>query len=197
MVFLLPKGPKVQKQCTTELSDWSWIFEGDWHRPAYLLLGRIFKKASSSIQRALPHHTWVPETTASDLLNPHSHTNAHLAHKTISAPIASFSPTENVHSYKPMENNLTLPYQVSVSNENLTTSYTFSSTEKSKPASKRTMDASSLLLNMSSSIYGDYVAASLNNVDYNILKEVLPQDFVHGNISHREETALLEKRQPC
>ncbi|KAL2559525.1 putative NAC domain-containing protein 94 [Forsythia ovata] len=152
---------------------------------------RIFKKASSSIQRALPHHTWVPETTASDLLNPYSHTNAHLTHKTISAPIASFSPMENVHSYKPMDNNLTLPYQVSISNENLTTSYTFSSTEKSEPASKRAMDASSLLLNMSSSIYGDYVAASLNNVDYNTLKEVLPQEFVHGNISHREETALL------
>ncbi|KAI3467353.1 hypothetical protein Pfo_024016 [Paulownia fortunei] len=112
--------------------------------------------------------------------------------------IASFSPTHFPPS-KPIYHMENRPCPVSISNgDNLNPSYTFSSTETSEPASKCAInDASSLLLDMSTSILGDFGKGS-ENVDFSVFQEqcngfsaTVPEDM-QGNLGHGEEAVLVK-----
>ncbi|KAA8532982.1 hypothetical protein F0562_032901 [Nyssa sinensis] len=167
---------------------------------------RIFKKTNSTAQRTLSH-SWVspvlPEAQFSS-------ENMSLTAKGTSAvnfgcnndlqqsSITSFSFLDNIpNSYKPI-NQMTskLP-----SDHHLPRSYTFSSLETSTavPTKLCTVnDASSMLLNMPSSIFGDF-GRSTQSVDLSGLQEQcninsfsinLPEEM-QGNPGNGEETAAL------
>ncbi|XP_059655049.1 protein FEZ-like [Cornus florida] len=180
---------------------------------------RIFKKTNSTAQRAISH-SWVspiPETTTSDhILTQGSNTtqfsseNMSLATKPSpsiqfgynnelqqQSSITSFS-TLDFPSYKPIFNQIaTKPSdQVSISNAHLPTTYTFSPLEKFEPT-KYSVDASSMLLNMSSSVFGDFGKAS-ECVDFGGLQEqynsvsiTLPHEM-EANAVHGEEIASVK-----
>ncbi|KAK4376701.1 hypothetical protein RND71_002997 [Anisodus tanguticus] len=167
---------------------------------------RIFKKANSNAHRALSH-SWVSppvpqnNTTSHDFLPSNHFTNSDemsLTHKTTSSPIqfndlqnsfnnmASFS-TLDIPLYKTLNSMSSYnrpPQQISISNHDPITSYTFSSCAENSelPLQKcidmNNIDASSLLLNMSSSIFGDYSIT-------------LPENMENGGI-HEETTTLKE-----
>ncbi|KAM3358989.1 putative NAC domain-containing protein 94 [Capsicum galapagoense] len=148
---------------------------------------RIFKKANSNAHRALSH-SWVsppplPQAQSNTTLSHDFLASSHFSnsdemslfiHKTnTTSPIqfndlqnssnnlASFS-TLDLPLYKTLNSissyNNKPPQQISISNHHdpITTSYTFSS---SCVENMNNIDASSLLLNMSSSIFGDYSIA--------------------------------------
>lgn len=127
---------------------------------------RIFKKTNSTAQRALSH-SWgssLPETNACDMLPKcSSQTNQFTVPKTTSSSVPfqfccsddiqnssginTFSPTEFI-SYK--------PYLLPISNGDFTSNFVFSPLETSSAPSKSSVDVSSMLLNMSSSMLGDH-----------------------------------------
>ncbi|KAJ9187494.1 hypothetical protein P3X46_002945 [Hevea brasiliensis] len=138
---------------------------------------RIFKKTNSTAQRALSH-SWVsplPEPSASSigLQTSHHHfssQNMPLTTETSSgiqlnynnheiqhSSVTNFSPLD-FSAYKPLNYNNPLPsklsHQLPISNGDLTGNFFFSPLETLAPA-KCTVDVSSLLLNMSSSMLGD------------------------------------------
>ncbi|XP_022878720.1 putative NAC domain-containing protein 94 [Olea europaea var. sylvestris] len=156
----------------------------------------------------------IPETTTtSDMINPRAFTpdqfitdNMSLANRTNTAfhfgflnnnieksSIASFSAVE-VPPYKPINQTNNRPCEVSISNGNLTPSYTFSSAE---PTSKCTIDASSMLLN---SIYGDFG----KNLECSTLQEQCDSfstailHDMQGNMCHGEDTSgLIQQIKHC
>ncbi|KAL4280763.1 hypothetical protein GQ457_03G011720 [Hibiscus cannabinus] len=141
---------------------------------------RIFKKTNSTAQRA-PCHSWVSpilETSSiSDMVSRGSNSsqlssdNIGLTTKTSSSPVqfslnhntdllqtcsASFSPLDFV-PYKPI-NQMTaekLPQVLPMSNGDLT-SLIFAPLDQTSPPAKSAVDVTSMLLNMSSSMLGDY-----------------------------------------
>ncbi|KAH6809470.1 NAC domain containing protein 94 [Perilla frutescens var. frutescens] len=137
---------------------------------------RIFKKANSTTKRALSH-SWVSPildaTANSDIFNTVV-SNMPMPTKTNSSlqfglcndvveqsSFASFSP-----QYFPLYMNSTKACPLSASGDvgdHLNPSYTFSSTETPIPASRCVVnDATSLLLDMSTSILGDFERSSAN-----------------------------------
>ncbi|TKY69686.1 FEZ protein [Spatholobus suberectus] len=148
---------------------------------------RIFKKTNSTAQRALSH-SWVsfpPETRTSDILTKDQDSiqfcsdNMPLTKKTSSAsqfctnnyndaqPLTTNSSTTlcplDVASYKSIINPLLYKAfdHLPISNGDLSTSLLFSSPfETSDTNAKSTMDVSSMLLNMSSSVFGDFSKTS-------------------------------------
>ncbi|KAA8529430.1 hypothetical protein F0562_033771 [Nyssa sinensis] len=165
---------------------------------------RIFKKTNSAAQRAISH-SWVspilPETTTSDILITQDCHSSQFSsaiqfgynNDFQQSSITSFSPPLDVPSH-----------QVSnISNGDLPTSYTFSSLETSGSKKYCSVDASSMLLNMSSSIFGDFDRAINDSIDFCGLQEqcnngfsmisTLPQEILQGHASHgEEETALIK-----
>lgn len=174
---------------------------------------RIFKKANSNAHRALSH-SWVSppqvlpqnNTTSHDFLTSSHFTNnsnemSSFIHKTSSTSPIQFndllqnSPNNNMSS---SFTTLDLPlYKTlnSMSNHNNDpiTSYTFSS---SCVDNMNNIDASSLLLNMSSSIFGDYSIALPENIEggaggvhddttTTTLKEA--NNVIINNMEHMEE----------
>ncbi|XP_059315927.1 protein FEZ-like [Lycium ferocissimum] len=166
---------------------------------------RIFKKANSNAHRALSH-SWVSppvpqnNTTSHDFLTNSHFTNSDempFTHKT-SSPIqfndlqnssnnlASFSTLDlplyktlnSMSSYRP-------PQQISISNHDPITSYTFSSCAENM----NNIDASSLLLNMSSSIFGDYSIALPENLEGGGVHETTTLKEANNviNMQHMEE----------
>ncbi|CAN4081268.1 unnamed protein product [Withania somnifera] len=180
---------------------------------------RIFKKANSNAHRALSH-SWVspsplPQnntTTSHDFLTSSHFTNSDemssFIHKTTTSPIqfndlqnssnnmSSFS-TLDLPLYKTLNsissyNNIRPPQQISISNHHdpITTSYTFSSPCVNNNINN--IDASSLLLNMSSSIFGDYSIALPENMEGGssggVIQESLKEaNNVINNMEHIEE----------
>ncbi|KAM7468537.1 hypothetical protein LguiB_016099 [Lonicera macranthoides] len=152
---------------------------------------RIFKKANSTAQRALSH-AWVspvlPERPSTELssLNQYGITNNDLQHY---SSITSFSP------------NFDAPPPHKPFNQMASGAYTFFSPETSEPTKHCTVDASSVLLNMSSSIFGDF-GKTLECLDYSTgLQEhyvqngglfiTLPQDM-QENIGGGEERVFTK-----
>ncbi|TYI93647.1 hypothetical protein E1A91_D02G149900v1 [Gossypium mustelinum] len=136
---------------------------------------RIFKKTNSTAQRALCH-SWVspiPETSSiSDMLSRGSDTpqlssdNISLTPKTSSSPVqfnlisntdllqassAAFSPLDFV-PYKPLSQ---MAPQLPISNGDLT-SLIFAPLDQTPSPAKSAVDVTSVLLNMSSSMLGEY-----------------------------------------
>ncbi|XP_024992248.1 putative NAC domain-containing protein 94 [Cynara cardunculus var. scolymus] len=148
---------------------------------------RIFKKASSTAQRTLSH-SWVspilPETTSSDhnILTQHGISSNDFQHSSIT----SFSPnmdhtgSNNMPVYKPFNIDPTVPPTVTTTNNkppqnnsisssedlNYSTSYPFLFQEPNYGSKSSTVDASSLLLNIPNSIFGDFDKASAEGLDY-------------------------------
>ncbi|KAE8705372.1 Protein FEZ [Hibiscus syriacus] len=141
---------------------------------------KIFKKTNSAAQRALCH-SWVspmPETSSiSDMVSRGSNSsqlssdNIVLTTKTSSSPVqfnlnntdllqtcsAAFSPL-NFLPYKPIINQMAaekLPQVLPMSNGDLT-SLIFAPIDQSSPQARSEVDVTSVLLNMSSSMLGDY-----------------------------------------
>ncbi|KAK3025380.1 hypothetical protein RJ639_044920 [Escallonia herrerae] len=177
---------------------------------------RIFKKANSTTQRTLSH-SWVsplPETSTYEILNQHANSTTQfstsdrisLTTKASSVvqygvnndSIASFSPLD-VSPYKPFNPIATstrMPSQVSISNTgDILTGYTFLSPEPTNC----TADASSLLLNMSSSMLGDFGNKALGSLhygglvhdQYNGFSITLPEG-IRENVGQGEESALVK-----
>ncbi|KAJ7943482.1 putative NAC domain-containing protein [Quillaja saponaria] len=120
---------------------------------------RIFKKTNATAQRALSH-SWIsplPETNSAN-------SNDHIQHST------SFSPSLDVASCKlpisPLAYRVPFHQSSISSNGDLSTSFLFSSApfETSIPA-ESAMDVSSMLLNMSSSLLGDFGNKSYESVN--------------------------------
>ncbi|PIN24079.1 hypothetical protein CDL12_03200 [Handroanthus impetiginosus] len=153
---------------------------------------RIFKKPNSSTQRTLTH-SWVSppfnHITTSNTTNPSSITNLHFnstnlittANKTSSplqfsfcnnieqSSIASFSPMKPFHQM-------------------------YTDTPDSAPPKRAINDASSLLLDMSTSILGESVRGS-DNLDFStLLDNGFSTENVQENLCHSEE-GVLEKDQ--
>ncbi|KAK2968997.1 hypothetical protein RJ640_007862 [Escallonia rubra] len=177
---------------------------------------RIFKKANSTTQRTLSH-SWVsplPETSTYDILTQHANSTTQfstsdsisLTTKASSVvqygvnndSIASFSPLD-VSPYKPFNPIATstrMPSQVSFSNTgDILTGYTFLSPEPTNC----TADASSLLLNMSSSMFGDFGNKASESShyggvvhdQYNGFSITLPE-IIRENVGQGEERALVK-----
>ncbi|KAI3452838.1 hypothetical protein Pfo_009501 [Paulownia fortunei] len=182
---------------------------------------RIFKKANSSAQRALSH-SWVSpvfDIASSDTINPSAVNNVHFSSSNITmaskinsplqfgfcndieqSSIASFSPL-HFPPCKPVYQMENKPCQLSSNGVQLNTSYKISSTETSEPAPKCAItDASSLLLDMSTSIFGEFVKGS-ENMDFSTLHEqcngfsATATENMQGNLCHAEEAVLLVKDQ--
>ncbi|GMJ13441.1 hypothetical protein HRI_005013300 [Hibiscus trionum] len=138
---------------------------------------RIFKKTNSTAQRA-PCHSWVSpilETSSiSDMVSRGSNSsqlssdNVALTTKTSSSPVqfnlnhnsdllqtccAAFSPLDFV-PYKPI-NQMAAEKLVPISNGDLT-GLVFAPLDQTSPPAKSAVDVTSMLLNMSSSMLGDY-----------------------------------------
>ncbi|CAN4124466.1 unnamed protein product [Withania somnifera] len=167
---------------------------------------RIFNKANSNTHRALSH-SWVSTSalpqnniTSHDFLTSSHFTNSEemsFIHKTNTSPIqfndlqnsssnlASFS-TLDVPLYKTLNSvssyNNRLAQEISISNHDPITSYTFSSSGVDN------IDASSLLLNMSSSIFGDYSITLPENMEGGGVHETLKEaNSVINNMENLEE----------
>ncbi|XP_002270334.1 protein FEZ [Vitis vinifera] len=178
---------------------------------------RIFKKTNSMAQRALSH-SWVsplPETTTSDILgqfarnadHQFSSENMSLAAKPSSGfhfcftedlqqtSTTTFSPI-HVSSYKPINPIAGKPSQLSTAIGDLHTSFMLSQLGTSGPVTP-TVDVSSMLLNMPSSMLGDLGKTS-ESIDFSGSEQLcngfpvtLPQD-IQGNVCSGEEAALLK-----
>lgn len=146
---------------------------------------RIFKKTNSTAQRALSH-SWIsslPETRTSDMLTKEQEStqfyspNMPLTKKTsllasqfctnnndgqdLTTASSTFCPLDNVASYKSLLNPLIHKAfdHFPLSNGDLNTGLIFSSSPLetiSNANAKSSMDVSSMLLNMSSSVLGDF-----------------------------------------
>lgn len=103
--------------------------------------------------------------------------------------MASFSPID-LSPYRiinPMITSHRPPQQISISNHDSTTSYTLSNS-----CTNLNIDASSLLLNMSSSILGDYNNFSITlpeNIEENQIQEAgnLVKELPNVNVDHMQE----------
>ncbi|KAL3840591.1 hypothetical protein ACJIZ3_025182 [Penstemon smallii] len=169
---------------------------------------RIFKKANSNTQRALSH-SWVSPVfdnitttttaTISDMINPHSMNNIQfsssyitMANKTnTSVPLhfgfyndvleqSSIASTFSPLNFPPCNNQM--------ENNNLTTSYTNTISSLSKETASKCgaiNDASSLLLDMSTSIFGDF--GNINGF--------LTHEDMQGNVIGNGEEGVLVKDQ--
>jgi hypothetical protein len=157
---------------------------------------RIFKKANSTTQRALSH-SWVsplPETNTTDHMlakGPQcnqfiSSENMSLTSKASCSPIqfsinndmiSAFSPFD-FSSYKSLNQIVDKSTQLPISSTGeLHSSFLFSPLETSIPA-KCTVDLSSMLLNMPSSMLGDFgtKATTHDSIDYG----GVPQEHCNG-----------------
>ncbi|GLU09416.1 hypothetical protein SLE2022_262790 [Rubroshorea leprosula] len=168
---------------------------------------RIFKKTNSTAQRALSH-TWVsplPETSStSDMTNKGSDNtqlSSDLTTKIISSiqfnhnndaqqtSSTTFSPLDFSY-FKPTSHIVGKPPQLPMSNGDLT-SHIFAPLETTPPA-KCTVDVTSMLLNMSSSMLGDYSNHSKASESVDIMgshehSNVFSVGFLHdmhGNINN-------------
>lgn len=177
---------------------------------------RIFKKTNSTTQRALSH-SWVsplPEPTAPDTLPKSAHApqfssqNMSLIKETSSAiqlnynnrlqqsSPASFSPLDFSFN-KPMNPATSIPSKIPISNGDLTSNFLFSPLETLAPA-KCTVDVSSMLLNMSSSVLGGFDKAT-ECVDFGGSQDHcsgfslsnLPQ-VMQVNIGYGDENSLVK-----
>ncbi|KAG8366343.1 hypothetical protein BUALT_Bualt17G0070000 [Buddleja alternifolia] len=91
---------------------------------------------------------------------------------------------KQVYDQYQMENK---PFPISFSNADnllITPSYTISSTDQTSLKCP-TNDASSLFLDMSTSVFGDFEKGSENNLDY--LSAVLPENIMQENVGHGED----------
>ncbi|KAG9151970.1 hypothetical protein Leryth_002232 [Lithospermum erythrorhizon] len=163
---------------------------------------RIFKKTNNSTpQRAPLSHSWVSPmhqetTTSHGMVNHHIRSNpTQLSLDTFSLPqktntnfhyygemsnllldksslINTYTTLEYFPtSYKSIDHHTNEPSLLSASDD-LNTNYTFSSSDTSEPSKSTINDASSLLLNMSSSIFGDIGKnVENNNVGYEMLHD--------------------------
>ncbi|XAR56003.1 hypothetical protein NMG60_11036275 [Bertholletia excelsa] len=168
---------------------------------------RIFKKTNSSAQRAISH-SWVsplsePPPTSETVLTQNTHqlinsdnflscNNSFNQQSSSSTTI--FSPSFDI-PYKPYNHFSTKPPPnpvVSVSNIDLPLSYALSSLDSSSKSS--IVDASSILLNMSSSMFGNS-----ESMDFSGLQDqcngfsigLLPQQ-VQAHPGHGEEAVLVK-----
>ncbi|XP_076952330.1 putative NAC domain-containing protein 94 [Bidens hawaiensis] len=136
---------------------------------------RIFKKASSTVQRTLSH-SWVSpilqETTSYDhnILTQHGISSNDLQHSSITSFSANVDLTSsnNMSLYKPFNIDQTSPTLTTInknrpqnsisSSEDLTysTSYPYLFQEPNYGSKSPTVDVSSLLVNMPNSIFGDF-----------------------------------------
>nr|XP_043614118.1 putative NAC domain-containing protein 94 [Erigeron canadensis] len=148
---------------------------------------RIFKKANSTAQRTLSH-SWVspvvvlPESTPnSDHHNNNILTTTHdLQHSSLTSFSANMDSNNNMSLYKPLNTDSTLPTLNTINNKppqnsissstedlNYTTSYPFLLPESNYgPKSSTTVDTSSLLTNMPSSVFGDFDKPAEGSLDY-------------------------------
>ena len=181
---------------------------------------RIFKKTNSMAQRALSHsHSWVsplPESTTSDILGQvgrcadhqfGSENTSSMAAKPSSGvqfcftddlqqtSSTSFSPI-HVPLYKPINPIPVKPSHLSTAMADLHTSFLLTQLGTSGPVTP-TIDVSSMLLNMPSSMLGDLSKAS-DGIDFigqdqlcNGFPVILPQD-IQSNVCSGEEAALLK-----
>lgn len=168
---------------------------------------RIFKKANSNAHRALSH-SWVSPPQVLPQSNTTSHDFVTSSHFTNTSPIqfndlqnssnnmtnSSFT-TLDIPLYKTLNSmssyNNRHPQQISISNHHdpITSYTTFSS---SCVDNMNNIDASSLLLNMSSSIFGDYsIALPTENMEGGgggVQDETLKEaNSVINNMEHMEE----------
>ncbi|XP_027096343.1 protein FEZ-like [Coffea arabica] len=184
---------------------------------------RIFKKANSNAQRALSHSwispvpQTTPTTTTSDFLTQNvygtsnfSSSNMSLTTKTSSviqfgdsnsdlqqSSIAStFSPLDT-SPYNSIVNQMSSniePSQISASKCDLPPTTTFPTIPipTSEPL-KYTIDASSLLLNMSSSMFGDFDDKVSQDQYFHNFSITVPDQVTRRNANHddQEETALV------
>ncbi|KAF5449650.1 hypothetical protein F2P56_030073 [Juglans regia] len=151
---------------------------------------RIFKKTNSTTQRAFSH-SWVspgvlPESniTHHDMLPKCPHytqfgsENMSLASKTSCTPAIQFSFNNDITAFSPLDfasyrslNQMAVdkvpPQLPNISTEEHHSSFFFSPLETSVPAKCTTVDISSMLLNMPSSMLGDFGTKSFQStVDY-------------------------------
>ncbi|KAG6713072.1 hypothetical protein I3842_05G132400 [Carya illinoinensis] len=151
---------------------------------------RIFKKTNSTNQRAFSH-SWVspevlPEsnTTHHDMLpkcpqyTQFGSENTSLASKTNCTPAIQFSFNNDITAFSPLDfasyrsfNQMAVdkvpPQLPNISTEEHHSSFFFSPLETSVPAKCTTVDISSMLLNMPSSMLGDFGTKSFQStVDY-------------------------------
>ncbi|XP_009590031.1 protein FEZ-like [Nicotiana tabacum] len=166
---------------------------------------RIFKKANSNTHRALSH-SWVSPQISSNT-TPYFQTSNHFTPNEMSfiaksassaiqfsndlqnSSMASFSPIDlpPYRTINPITTSHRHPQQISISNHDSTTSYTLSNS-----CTNLNIDASSLLLNMSSSILGDYNNFSITlpeNIEENQIQEAgnLVKELPNVNVDHMQE----------
>ncbi|KAM7487430.1 hypothetical protein LguiB_024914 [Lonicera macranthoides] len=157
---------------------------------------RIFKKASSATQKALSH-SWVgpvlPEISTSDRLYRHDHnsttlfsSNNQISSSTKANSISQYSfnaydlQCSSITSFCPLDQ------MASAMNKSTSNGYTF---DQNQPA-KSTADASSLLLDMSSTIFGDFgdVSESLDYSEMQALYDSFSMHLPQENVGERGET---------
>ncbi|KAH7515937.1 hypothetical protein FEM48_Zijuj10G0081300 [Ziziphus jujuba var. spinosa] len=175
---------------------------------------RIFKKTNSTAQRALSH-SWVsslPETNACDLLPKCSSRNTQFSSdqnmsftvpKTTSSVPFQFCSNNDIqnsssNTVSPTDFFSYKPYQLPISNGDFTPNFIFSPLETSSAPSKSTVDVSSMLLNMPSSMLGDFGIKASESIGFSGSQQeqctgfsiALPQEQVSaGNVS---ENALFK-----
>lgn len=143
---------------------------------------RIFKKTNSTTQRALSH-CWV-STLPGNILSSHS---SHLSSDHM--PSTDFSSLENNPSYRLLNPTAHKPSQLPFPNGHLNAdTIPLSPCDAVGPA-KCTVDASSLLLNMSSSMLGDFCK---DDAQYNGFSFTLPEE-VQENLDNGDESTGLVK----
>lgn len=156
---------------------------------------RIFKKASSATQRALSH-SWVgpasPEISTSDILYQYDQNSTTLfsSNNQISSTTKANSITHYGFNVYDLQNSsitslCPLDQMASTMNKSTSNGYAF---DQSQPA-KSTADASSLLLDMSSTIFGDFgdVSESLDYSEMQALYDSFSMHLPQGNVGEREE----------
>lgn len=140
---------------------------------------RIFKKANSQTKRNLSHN-WVNpvfDTNKSDIMNPNSSLQFGFCNDLEQPSFSSFSP----------------PYFPPNEDQFIKNSYTSSSIEKaSTPASRNVVnDATSLLLDMSTSILGDFGANMELSASYNGFFEAT-NESMQKNLGYGEEEVSVK-----
>ncbi|KAB1208049.1 Protein FEZ [Morella rubra] len=150
---------------------------------------RIFKKTSSTTQRALSH-SWIsplPETktphdmlakgpqctqiSPEDMFTPK--TSCPAVQYSINNDLTAFYPLDFA-AYKSLNQMMDKSPQLPVSSGDLHSSFLFSPLETTVPA-KCTVDISSMLLNMPSSIFGDFGSKAAECINYGA-----PQEHCNG-----------------
>ncbi|KAL1551023.1 putative NAC domain-containing protein 94 [Salvia divinorum] len=167
---------------------------------------RIFKKANSTAKRALSlSHSWpnpLLDTTKPDVIN---HVNNSLpigcsitmANKNTSIPSFQYGLCNDLKNSSVAR--FPTPY-LGNEDESFKPSYTFSCIETSTPASRYAVnDATSLLLEMSTSIVGDFGADAGLSASFNGLLGATPEDVQRSLGSGEEAVSVNEQWMefPC